>query len=146
MGAFHFRLQSVLNMKEQLEKEQKEAFSQANAKLNELTEFGEKIEKEYRQWSFSYIQTAQAGTNPSDAIRIFSYLSELQELTEKNRERLKLQEEEVENQRVLLVEKMRERKLMETLRDRQCERFTKEEQKKQEKETEDMILAKMSAN
>lgn len=146
MGAFHFRLQSVLNMKQQLEKEQKEAFSQANAKLDELTEFGEKIENEYRRWSSSYIRAARTGTSPSDAIRICSYLSELQQLMEKNRERVEQQTEEVESQRVLLIEKMRERKLMETLRDRQCERFTKEEQKKQEKETEDMILARISGN
>lgn len=142
MGNFNFRLQPVLKLKQQLEKEQKVQFSRIVSRLNELLAYGEELDSSYRQWSRKYLGEASQGVSPNTAGLICQYLSGLREAIEQNETAIRAQEEEVEKQRAVLIEIMKERKLLETLRERQYSRFMEEEQRKQEKSLEEMIASR----
>lgn len=134
---FQFRLQSVLNWRIQVEKDQKERFSRAMGLLHELTAEKEALEREYRRWSGQYVGDVARGVSPEQAGMIVRYLGSLQERLRTNGAKLREQEAAAERERRLLVEKMQDRKLLETLRDRQQERYGAEERRKAEKEAQE---------
>lgn len=146
MESFTFRLQPVLKLKQQLEKEQKEQFSRVISKLNELLAYKEELENSYQLWSQKYLGETSVGVSSHEAGQICRYLLRLRETMEQNESKIKTQSEEVEKQRTVLIEKIKERKLLETLRERQYKRFMEEEQRKQEKAVEEMIISRMPCN
>lgn len=134
---FQFRLQSVLNWRIQLEKDQKERFSRAAGILHELLAEKEELGREHLHWSEQYVGSVSGGTSPAQADRIAQYLAGLQERLKVNEGKIREQEAVADKERALLVEKMQDRKLLETLRDRQRERFLAEERRKDEKEAQE---------
>ncbi|MDR3645588.1 MAG: flagellar export protein FliJ, partial [Clostridia bacterium] len=134
MSTFKFRLQSVYELRQQLEKEQKERFSSETERLNRMLAFNETLKREHSGWSQKFLEEAAVGISPADAVQIHGYLSEIEELQKQNEKRINSQIALVESERGRLVTKMQDRKIVETMRDRHFTVFNAQEQKKQETE------------
>lgn len=139
---FKFRLQSVFDLKKHLEEEQKDAMAAAQQKLRELEAERDELINRHKTWSSKYMLLAKKGMTPVEAVRIGQYLDDLRKdiiVAGRNVEKQTL---EVEKQRQLLVERMKERKTIESLYDKTKERFKLEEEKKEEKALEDLITSR----
>lgn len=139
---FKFRLQSVFDLRQHLESEQKDALTKERQKLDELVAAREALNVKFDMWSKKYITLAGVGMSPIDAVRIGQYLEDITKdivLTSRQVER---QKANVEKQRLLLIEKMKDRKTMETLFDKQHERYRYDESKKEENEIADLISSR----
>jgi flagellar protein FliJ len=139
---FKFRLQSVYDLRQHLESEQKDALTAAQQKLNELVAAREELNGRFDLWSKKYLALAREGMSPIDAVRIGKYLDDLGKGIMLASRQVEKQEAEVEKERLLLIEKMKDRKTMESLYDKQNERFIYDEGKKDEKEIEDLISSR----
>lgn len=139
---FKFRLQSVYDLRQHLESEQKDALTAAQQKLNELIAAREELNGRFDLWSKKYLALAREGMSPIDAVRIGKYLDDLGKGIMLASRQVEKQEAEVEKERLLLIEKMKDRKAMESLYDKQNERFLYDEGKKDEKEIEDLISSR----
>lgn len=131
MAKFVFRLQSVLNIRVRLEEQQKLNFAAAGKRLREEEEklaelFGRKeaYEEEGRILRGKNLQVREIIENEEAIARIKEYIAE-QTLRVKKAEQL------LEEERVKLVDAMRERKTYEKLREKAFEEFVAEENHKE---------------
>lgn len=139
---FKFRLQTVYDLRKHLESEQKDALARERQKLNELIAEEQRLKVKFKLWSSRYLEAAGAGMSPSDAVIIGRYLDELQKSIIQAGRGIERQNAVVERERLLLIEKMKERKTIETLHDKQHERFNYDEGRRQEKEIEELITSR----
>ena len=139
---FKFRLQTVYDLRQHLEEEQKDTLAKERQKLGELVAAREALKNSFDTWSKKYMTLAVEGMSPIEAVRIDQYLDDLNKNIVLASRQIEKQTENVENERLILIEKMKDRKTMETLSDKQRERFRLEEARKEEKEIEELISSR----
>lgn len=139
---FKFRLQSVLELRQHLEEEQKDVLAAERQKLNELFEQKENLLRNFKIWSKKYLELASAGMTPDEAVRTGRYIEEINRNIKLTDRQIQKQTENVERARVLLIERMQDRKALEKLYERQHERFKYDENKKAENEIADLITSR----
>jgi flagellar protein FliJ len=139
---FKFRLQSVYDLRQHLESEQKDKLEKERQKLMELFAERENFKKNFELWSRRYMGLAGGGMTPTEAVRIGRYLDDLDKKIILISRQIEKQNDLVEKERLILIERMRDRKTMETLYDKQFERFRYDENKKEEKEIEELISSR----
>lgn len=143
MQKFQFRLQQVLEYRSHLESEQKDRLALEKNKLDTLVHEENRLNGELSHWSGKYLQSMRVGVTPEEAIRIHYYMKELDRLLEENSRQIVRQEAQVEQTRLELVEKMKDRKTMEALYDKQKGRFITEELRKEERNIEEIIISRL---
>lgn len=131
MARFRFRLQSVLNIKARLEEQQKLNFAAARKKLSEEEEKlralyvrKEEYEQKGRRMRNEVLNVTEILENETAIVRIKEFIDD-QTAT------VRLCEKKLEEERIKLVEAMKERKTYEKLRENALEAFLKEELKKE---------------
>ena len=143
MASFNFRLRSVHELRRHIENEYKDTHEAENQKLRELLNLGSKLLSEHKHWSQQYIKIASEGMSPTQAIRLGSYIEELLRQIRENELQIENQAEVVEKARLELIEKMKERKTLDKLYEKQYAEFTASDLLKTEKEIEDLIKIRM---
>lgn len=127
MAKFKFRLQSVLNIKIRLEDQQRNVFAQTSKRLQDEEE---KLNDLFGRQEF-YREEGRKLRNKSlniqDIIENQTALERIKEYIEEQQANVKLWEMKLEEERVKLVEMMKERKTYEKLREKAFEEFLEEE-------------------
>lgn len=139
---FNFRLQSVFDLRKHLENEQRDALGRERQILQKMTEEKESLERQFDIWSKKYLALADNGMKPSDAVRIGTYLNDIALNIKTASKNIERQTANVERERLLLIEKMKDRKTIESLYGKQRQQFLYEESKKEEKEIEELITSR----
>ncbi len=139
MARFLFSMQNLLDMKEKLEDQAKNEYSQANMRLQEA------------QWELEQLRLRQTHAEGllrqemqekldvrkikrrEDALEVIKMYVLQQKLTVIQREK------EVEVARKKLSDAMKERKIFEKLREKAFEKFKIEENKKEQKENDELV-------
>ena len=139
MGRFIFSLQNILNIKEKLEEQAKNEYSQANLLLQEVIakreQLEERLEEEKRhlQEDISDSLNVREIRERANAVEIFRMYVRQQILVVMQREK------EVEVAREHLNEAMKERKTFEKLREHAFEKFRLEENLREQKEVDELV-------
>lgn len=139
MARFIFSMQNLLDMKEKLEEQEKNNYSQANRRLleaeeelhllkNRLLEAQERLRAEIESELNVYNIRSR-----ENAVEIIKMYVRSQELVVMQRQK------ELEIARQRLNEAMKERKTYEKLRDRAFEEFKIEENRKEQKEVDELV-------
>lgn len=139
---FRFRLQTVYDLKQHMEDEQKDTLARERIKLDNLTAEEQSFKQKLMFWSRRYLSSASEGISPIEVVQIGRYIEELNQNIIKTGRQIERQKAVVERERQLLIEKMKERKTLETLHDKQLKRFKYEQGKEQEKEIEELISSR----
>lgn len=125
---FVFRLQTVLNVKEKAEEEEKKKFG-------DLIQLLAREEARLRQLQQQLVETmalqkqklqSGQGMSPDELQRIQYFKKKLEKDIEAQKLRIKEVEAALERQRLALIEAMKERKTLEALKEQQLEAFNKE--------------------
>ena len=137
MARFVYRMQSVLNIKQQTENQTKMEFAVAQAELNQQLD----ILDEYVERKTRYIQEAEELRNaPSLKLRDIldnQYATAQMDVMIKQQSAIVQQyEQKVERVRVKLTRNIQERKMQETLRDRAFAEFLEEQKQEEAKEND----------
>lgn len=139
MGRFIFSLQNILNIKEKLEEQAKNEYSQANLLLQEAIakreQLEERLEEEKRrlQEDISDSLNVREIRERENAVEIFRMYVRQQILVVMQRKK------EVEVAREHLNEAMKERKTFEKLREHAFEKFRLEENLREQKEVDELV-------
>lgn len=139
MAKFVFSLQNILNMKEKLEDQAKNEFSQANLRLVEAEEEYDRRKKRQTDAEITLRETVrnlediQEVRSREDAVEVLKMFARQQELVVLQRRK------EVEVARNKLQEAMRERKTFEKLREKAFDEFVAEESIKEQKEVDELV-------
>lgn len=139
MAKFVFSMQNLLNMKEKLEEQEKNNYSQANMRLMEaqdellrLQEKQARAEEDLRS-EMKAILNVQRIREKENGVEIAKMYVRQQELVVIQREK------EVEVARKRLNEAMKERKTFEKLREKAFEAFLEEEKIAERKEVDELV-------
>ncbi|MCR5692111.1 MAG: flagellar export protein FliJ [Eubacterium sp.] len=139
MARFIFPMQNLLTMKEKLEDQEKNNYSRANMVLQEAREELERlVDRQTRAEDRLRLQIAQEMDvltirRMEDDIEIIKTYVMQQKLVVAQREK------ELHEIRIRLAQAMKERKTFEKLRERAYLEFIEEENRKEQKEVDEMI-------
>lgn len=139
MAVFRYRLQNILNIKQQLQTQAEMEFGLAQARLNEEEARLEKlIERrlqyleEGRRMRLDHIDVVKLAENER-SVKV------MDEFIEGQRENVRLAERAVEAARVKLTEAMKEVKVQEKLREHAFELFVEEQKAVESKEIDELV-------
>lgn len=139
---FRFRLQTVYDLRQHEEDEQKDVFAREQRKLLELEAQEQALRDEAEDWARRYREETAGGFHVPEAARIAAYLGELARHIEQASRLTARQAAEAERERKKLIACMQERKTLENLYGRQFERFLYTEKRATEKEIEELIASR----
>lgn len=139
MAKFIFSMQNLLEIKEKLETQEKNNYSRANLRLREAEEKRQALqnrqqeaEQELKDTMLSLLNVLEI-RQKEEAIEILKMYVRQQEIVVKQRE------QELEEARIRLSEAIKERKTFEKLREKAFAEFVAEENKKEQKEVDELV-------
>ena len=139
MAVFRYRLQNILNIKEQLKTQAEMEFGFAQAKLNEeeerlriLQERRDGYIEEGRRMRMDEINVVKLAENERS-------VKAMDEFIEGQMENVRLAERAVEAARARLTEAMKEVKIQEKLREQAFENFLEEQKVAEAKEIDELV-------
>ena len=129
MAKFTFRLQSFLGVKEQLEEQKKSEYGTALKKLEEEKESLRLMEEELLENVVLFKKALSTSIAPAEIRRYNNRMELIKVWIIEQEKRIEAAARFAENKRLELVEAMKERKALETVRERNYEEYLKEEQR-----------------
>ena len=145
MARFVYKLQNVLNLKERLEEQQKIAFAEAESKRDEELFKLQTYEKTKDNCEARLKEAALGAVNVDEIKHINRDIKATKYLIEDQEKVLEKAEAEVEKQRTLLADAVKERKIHEKLREKAFENFLKEEEAKEKVSIDELVSARYAA-
>lgn len=139
MASFKFSLQTLLRLKEQLEKNAKNELGAAIKKLVEEKSKLKVIEDNIDITTNDFRAACSGIIHPEKIKEIKTYLEHLQYEREKQKENVKRQQKNVDIIRERLVEIMKERKVLENLKEKEFQEYLKEEKKKEQQQVDELV-------
>lgn len=139
MAKFRYRMQNVLNIKLSMERQAKQQYAEANAKLREEEE---KLNVLLRR-KFEYEQKARELLKDSLNVREITQNNEaitrMEEFIIQQRRTVQVALKNVEKARLKMTEVMQERKTHERLREKAFDEFLIEEKQHESKEIDELV-------
>ena len=129
MARFNFRLQSYLNVKEQLEDLKKNEYGIALQRLEEERQRKAMLEQELAENVILFKRVLSTTIEPVEIRRYNSRIEILKVWIIQQEERIEVAKKNAEVKRLELVEAMKDRKTLETVKERNYEEHLKEEQR-----------------
>ena len=144
MAKFNFRFASNLRVKERLEEQKKLEYGKALAALENEKQKKRILLTERENTINSFRESVQKDITPYDLQMHNNYLGVLKERIIKQDAAIKRAEEFAEKKRLELVEAMKERKIMEKLKEKDFEEFKIAEQLKEQKIQDEIVSYRYS--
>ena len=144
MARFKFRLQSVLSIKEKVEDLKKNEFGKAVMALAEAQRVKADMETARENCIEDFRRGIDVGIDPAAFARYNHYIEKMKWLIKRQEQVVAEAEAFVEIKRQELVEAMRDKKTLETLRDNDFEEFLVEEKKQEQKIVDEIVSYKGS--
>lgn len=129
MHKFAFRLESVLNLKAQMEDNAKNNLARATKELENHKDYLEELKNENDASINSLTEEVDVGV-PVYRVRLYNnYLSLMKEKIVNQKENVNIAEHNVDTNREVLIKAMQERKVLEKLKDKKFDEYVKEQNK-----------------
>jgi len=134
---FHFRLQSVLDFRKQIEEKFLAEFSDVKRRLDhEMERLHHMIEDGKR--AVAHVNTLASGNIwPADIALHIAYIRHSKEQERKQKAVVETIEHELEGKRTVVVEAVKKRKIIENIREHQFEAYKSEMYKRERKELDE---------
>lgn len=129
MPAFHFRLETILNIKRQLEKSVKNELGIAMRKLEKQKQILAQIQSEKARQEEEYRSEGAAGVTLAKLKQRMEYISALHQRDLTQQDRVNEEMKNVDKVREKLIEIMKERKILEKLREKELALYRREQEK-----------------
>jgi len=139
MPKFKFRLQGYLGLKEKMEDQRKLEYGQAMTELERERDKLRTLEIQRADTLSSFREGINSDVKPLVAGFHNSFLTWLKEAISRQIENVKKAEAEAERRRVILAEAMKERKMLETLKEKHYENFVREQNIEEQKIVDEIV-------
>lgn len=132
MAKFKFKLQTLLNLKHQLEESKKNEMGQLARRLEEEKRLYKKIEEDRENYIKMFSDESQKGMTVSKIRDLNRFISVLKERLNKQQENVNLASENVEKCREELIQIVKEREMLEKLKEKKFQQYIREELRKEQ--------------
>ncbi|MBN2687729.1 MAG: flagellar export protein FliJ [Deltaproteobacteria bacterium] len=134
---FSFRLQSVLDFRKQVEDGHLAEFARVRRRLDHEMERLSRIMEDTMRMMNHLMMIGKGDIQPGDIALVKSYIKSLRELERRQQAVIETVKLELEDKRAELLEAVKQRKIMENLRERRFEAYKSEAQKRELKELDE---------
>lgn len=142
MAGFNFKLEPILSLKRQLEDSKKNELGKAIQILETEKKVLKKLKEEKKRCMSEVTGKVSEGVT-IDKLRSYNaYISFIEEKINKQSEIVKHAQENADKYREELVQIIKERKMLETLKEKQHAQYLKEQEKKYQKAIDEVISYK----
>ncbi len=145
MAKFVFKLQSVLNIKKQIEDSLKIQLGKAVQALEAEKELLKELESEKKRCMGEVGSKVSGGVKVDKLKNYNAYISFIKQKISRQYEMVKSAQEIVDKYREELTGMMKERKMLEKLREKQYEEYMQEIKKKEQKDIDEIVSYRGSA-
>ena len=139
MPKFSFRLQGYLDLKSKMEDQRKQEFGQAMSVLERERGKLAALESQRTDTLSSFRKHVSGGVYPQRISSYNNFLTWLKDSINKQTNRVKQAEAEAERRRAALAEAMKERKMLETLKDKHYADFIYEQNSAEQKAADEIV-------
>ncbi|NLM74107.1 MAG: flagellar export protein FliJ [Clostridiaceae bacterium] len=145
MAKFKFRLQTYLNLKIQLEKDARNELGLATIKLQQEKEKLKNIVDCIDLYTDKFRKACTGQIQPAKINEIKTYLEHLDHRKQIQLLNVKKAQENVDKKREKLIEIMKEKKVLEKLREHKFEEYKKEEERSEQQRVDELVSYKGAA-
>ncbi|MGE5329244.1 MAG: flagellar export protein FliJ [Deltaproteobacteria bacterium] len=145
MASFKFKLQSILNIKIQMEDALKNKIAKAIRCLEEEKDILKNIKEEQKKCMLDISSESSNGVTVERLRNYNAYISFLKEKVLNQTKRVKSSQEVVDKYREELIQASKEKKMLETLKEKQFNEYLKEEEKNEQKRLDEVVSYKETA-
>ncbi|MDP4092149.1 MAG: flagellar export protein FliJ [Bacillota bacterium] len=138
MPKFEFRLQSVLNIKKQMEESLKNEYGKAVKRLEREKEKLKHIEIEQEECMKKMSSDSSKGVKVLKLKEYSVYISRLKEKAQLQKENINMAQKNADNYRERLVKAMQEREILEKLKEKKYQEYLVSRLKAEEKLSEEI--------
>jgi flagellar FliJ protein len=142
--AFKFRLQGYLNIKEKLEEQKKNEYGQAMTALERERRIKQEITKERDGVTGEFRSAAAKKINPRLFLGYGRYIGVLRKRGERQETLIAAAEKTADEKRGELITRMRERKAIETVKERDQAVYVRDEKRAEQKLTDELVSYRQS--
>lgn len=142
MAGFIFRLESFLKIKEKFEEKAKTEYGEAISKLEKEKEILKNLEYEKYNTILNLKRNIENGIKPLELKSMNEFIYLLDKKIEEQKQNIEKAIEFAEEKRQLLVEAMKDKKIFETLKEKEKEAYMKELLKKEQKVVDEIVSYK----
>ncbi len=142
MAKFIFNMQGLLNIKEKLEEQSKTEYGKALSRLEQEKNILLNLENKKQENILSFKESINSGVKPNYIDNINKYINFIDKKIEEQIKNINKAEEIVEEKRLALLEAMKQRKVLEALKEKEKENYFKEELKKEQKIIDEIVSYK----
>lgn len=142
MSKFIFKLQSLLNIKEKLEEQNKIEYGKALAALEEEKSKLINLETKKNDNILNFRESIKKGIKSEYIKNINYFIVYIDKKIEEQLCNIEKAENFVEEKRLILLNSMKEKKVLETLKDKEKEIYLKEVMKEEQKNVDEIVSYK----
>lgn len=139
MARFKFRLQTFLNFKEQMEKSIINELGIAISRLELQKSILEKIRQEISTQEEDYRGEAKSTVTLINLKNRIEYIKHLRGMEESQKHKVNEEQRNVDKIRVRLIEIMKEKKVLEKLRQKEYARYRREQERKEQLLVDELV-------
>jgi flagellar protein FliJ len=139
MAKFIFKLQPLLNIKEQMEEQLKNELGKAIQKLEAEKQVYRKLEQQRVECIFNAGSEASQGVRVDKLKDYSSYITFLKKKMEKQKENINLVQKNVDNYREQLIRVVQEKEMLEKLKEKKYREFLDEQQELEQKLIDEVV-------
>ncbi|HHV29868.1 MAG TPA: flagellar export protein FliJ [Clostridium sp.] len=144
MGKFVFRMQTLLNLKIQLENGLKNELGRAVQELERQKDILNGLIKERDEYIDSINSKSEEGISVGKLREYNMYISYLNERAKLQKDNIKKAQLVVDNYRDKLIKAMQEKKVLEKLKEKKYEEYMKEQLKEEQKLNDEIVSFNLS--
>lgn len=145
MSKFVFKLQTLLNLKIQMEESTKNELGKAIQELEREKEILSNIEKEKENYIEMVKEESRKGVAVRKIIEINDYILRLKDKIELQKENVNYAQKNVDKYREQLINIMQEKQMLEKLKEKKYEEYKYEEMKKEQSQVDEIVSYKYSS-
>lgn len=142
MAGFVFKLESFLKIKEKLEEKAKTEYGKAISKLEEEKNILKQFENKKFQTITDFKNSIEKNINPHQIKCINEFIVLIDKKIEKQKENVQTAYEFSEEKRKELINAMKDKKMFETLKEKEKENYMKEVLQKEQKIVDEIVSYK----
>ncbi len=139
MAGFKFRMESFLGIKEKIEEQKKLEYGKALKKLDEERDFLRRLNEKKKNLIYSIRNSINSGIRSDELRRYNTFLDCIKRKIEEQENAVRKAENFAENKRVELVEAMKERKMLDVIKENDKIEYNKEQLLKEQKIVDEIV-------
>ncbi len=142
MKKFAFRLETLLKYRRNLEDKEKAELFQMLARLRREQNHLEDLQRKHQETLVELAEQRSAGAECGDTSWFYLFLDRLRFEMRRSTDRIVRLEQDVQEQKAVLVEASKKKKILDSLKTRQRKSYVAAEEKQEQKSTDELVVVR----